>query len=366
MTNFKLLRISPILLLLTLLCQCGAPQPPQAVRVPMASRAPAATLVGTARTNWDILADPSRRADWDAARTNYNSAIGKLFDQLRVGPGDWNSRAATLGTAISAHSDHSVALDKLDAVFPASQVKNQSVGVRRTTDGVGLALVGWKKTGAVGAKRAPYLLPNGLPYNISATLVFDRSSAPVWHFNKRWTQEKIQIGNTSHPLAADWTAPNSFYWQMCDLDDLKIQNVILPERYMQESGIYFVTPYDPEKIPVVFVHGLVSSPDAFKNMINELAPEPWFRERYQIWLYNYPTGNPWIFSSMNFRKLMGEACAYARTKGHDRNLNRMVVVSHSMGGLITRSSVTNPQNVLFDAHFRKPIDQLKFSPGPSS
>ena len=78
-------------------------------------------------------------------------------------------------------------------------------------------------------------------------------------------------------------------------------------------------------------------------MINELAPEPWFRENYQIWLYNYPTGNPWIFSSMKFRELMREACAYARTKGDDRNLNRMVVVSHSMGGLLTRSSVTDPK-----------------------
>ena len=79
---------------------------------------------------------------------------------------------------------------------------------------------------------------------------------------------------------------------MCELDDLKIQNVILPDRYMEETGIYFVQPYDPDKIPLVFVHGLVSSPDAFKNMINELAPEPWFRQNYQIWLYNYPTGNP--------------------------------------------------------------------------
>ena len=184
---------------------------------------------------------------------------------------------------------------------------------------------------------------------------------PVWHFDKRWKQDDIQVGNATPPLAADWTAPNNFYWQMCDLDDLKIQNVILPDRYMEESGIYFVTPYDPEKIPVVFVHGLVSSPDAFKNMVNELTPEPWFRENYQIWLYNYPTGNPWIFSSMKFRELMNDACAYARTKGHDRNLNRMVVVAHSMGGLLTRSSVTDPKSVMYDALFNKPIDQLEVS-----
>jgi triacylglycerol esterase/lipase EstA (alpha/beta hydrolase family) len=96
-------------------------------------------------------------------------------------------------------------------------------------------------------------------------------------------------------------------------------------------------------------------------MINELVPEPWFRERYQIWLYNYPTGNPWIFSSMKFRELMRGACAYARTKGDDSNLNRMVIVSHSMGGLLTRSSVTDPKTVFYDSNFRKPIDQLKVS-----
>ena len=143
----------------------------------------------------------------------------------------------------------------------------------------------------VGAPRKPYLLPTGLPYNVTATLSFSGNDAPAWRFSKRWLQDDIKIGNTSHTLAADWTAPNAFYWKMCDLDDLKIQNVILPGRFSEETGLYFLQPYDPDKIPLVFVHGLVSSPDAFKNMINDLAPHPWFRENYQVWLFNYPTGN---------------------------------------------------------------------------
>ena len=96
-------------------------------------------------------------------------------------------------------------------------------------------------------------------------------------------------------------------------------------------------------------------------MINELSPEPWFRENYQIWLYNYPTGNPWTFSAMNFREKMREACAFARSKGHDRNLNRMVVVSHSMGGLVTRSSITDPGNAMYDGVFTRPLDELPVS-----
>lgn len=357
-THFQ--RLAPVLFV-ALLCQCGAPQPPQCRHVPKASRVPSARLIAEARRDWVILGNPSRSHEWSAARERYNGAVAKLFDQLRCGPDGWESRAAAIGTRIAPLNPRDTDLAQLDAIFPATSVNGHSVREHRMTEGVGVPLVGWKKTSPVGQKREKFLMPNGLPYNVTATLAFEGGGTPVWHFDKRWRQEDVKIGSATHTLAADWTAPNNFYWEMCELDNLKIQNVILPDRYMEESGVYFVTPYDPKKIPVVFVHGLVSSPDAFKNMINELAPEPWFREHYQIWLYNYPTGNPWIYSSMKFRELMREACAYARTKGDDRNLNRMVVVCHSMGGLLTRSSVTEPKTVFYDSNFRKPVDQLKVS-----
>jgi len=347
---------------LVLLCQCGAPQPPPCHSVPRASRVPAATLMAEARRNWNILANPARSSEWTTANAGYNDAVAKLFDQLRCGPNGWDTRAATLGTRIAPQGPNDTDPASLDTVFPANLADVGVVGTRKTTWGIGVPAVGWKKTAPVGGKRAKFLLPNGLPYTITIVLSFEQPGAPVWRFSKRWKQEDLKIGGVTHPLAADWTAANAFYWHMCDLDDLKIQNVILPERYMEETGIYFVTPYDPEKIPVVFVHGLVSSPDAFKNMINELAPEPWFRQHYQIWVYNYPTGNPWLFSSMKFREVMSDACSFARSKGHARNLNRMVVVAHSMGGLLTRSSVVDPGKTLYAANYRVPPDQLKASP----
>ena len=359
--NPATLRTIP-LLLAVLLCHCGAPQPPRCVRVPLASRQPAATLVASAREQWKILEDPSRSAEWSEARDNYNTAVAKLFDQLRCGPGDWNSRAATLATLIALPDKQLVDLDKLNAVFPASQVNTRVVASHQKTEGVGVPLIGWKKTTAVGVKRDSYLLPTGLPYNITATLAFDRvGKQPVWQFTKRWLNEDVSIRNGRHTLAADWTAANAFYWQMCDLDDLKVQNVLLPERFSQETGLYFLQPYDPEKIPVVFVHGLVSSPDAFKNIINDLAPEPWFRQRYQVWLFNYPTGNPWLYSGMKFREQMRVASDYARTKGDMRNLDNMVIISHSMGGLISRSSVTVPGTKFYDAVFKAPIRKLRVS-----
>jgi triacylglycerol esterase/lipase EstA (alpha/beta hydrolase family) len=359
--NAFFIRPSLILLAALLLCHCGAPQPPQCRRVPMASRAPAGSLIASARKDWATLGDPSRKSQWPAAQASYNTAVARLFDQLCCGPGDWHSRAARLGTRIAPAGGPQVDLEKLDAVFPASRVNAHKVAHHQTTDGVGVPAVGWKKTTAVGIKRAPHLLPNGLPYNITALLEFDRSGNPVWQFSKRWLYDDLTIGNASHTLAADWTASNAFYWQMCQLDDLKIQNVILPDRFSEEIGLYFLQPYDPEKIPLVFVHGLVSSPDAFKNIINDLAPEPWFRARYQVWLFNYPTGNPWLYSGMRFRQEINAACAHARTRGDDTNLNKMVIVGHSMGGLVSRSSVTEPGTKFYDAVFKAPLQQLRVS-----
>lgn len=342
-----------------LLCQCGAPQPPPCRQVPRASQVPATALLAQARQDWASLGKSSHRAEWPAARDHYNAAIAKLFDQLRCGPGGWDTRAAALGTRIAPAGPLDANPGQLDAVFPATMVNVHTVHTHQTTVGVGIPLVGWKTTTPVGVKRAPYLLPNGLPYLLTATLTFDRPGPPTWHFIKRWLHEDLMIARTSHTLAADWTAPNAFFWHMCELDNLKIQNVVLPGRYMKETGIYFVQPYDPAKIPLVFVHGLVSSPDAFKNMINELAPEPWFRQNYQIWLYNYPTGNPWALSSMKFRAAMRDVCAYAHTQGDDRKLKRMVVVGHSMGGLIARSSVTDPKTTLYNAQYNKPLGSLQ-------
>lgn len=356
------LRTHLLLLSAVLLCQCGVPRLPQCVSVPRASRAPATTLVDQARQHWRTLADPAQKSAWPTATAEYNNAVAKLFDQLRCGSDGWDTRAAAIGTRIAPPGADQTNLNDLDVVFPATVVKGHIVRTNQSTAGVGVPLVGWRKTSPVGQERAKYLLPNGLPYNITTTLTFDKAGTPVWNFHKRWRQEEVSIGSSSHTLAADWTAPNSFYWMMCELDNLKIQNVILPDRFIEETGLFFVTPYDPDKIPVVFVHGLVSSPDAFKNIINEIAPQPWFRKHYQIWLYNYPTGNSWAYSSMRFREVMRDACSYARSKGHDRNLNRMVLVGHSMGGLVSRSSVTDPGTVIYDQVFKLPIDQIKVKP----
>jgi pimeloyl-ACP methyl ester carboxylesterase len=347
------------------LCNCGAPQPPTCRFLPFASRGPSAEVVETAKRNWAILADPGKKEQWSAAEANYNKAVGILFDKLRCGGGDWASRAAGMNTEISEPDLFNEDLAGIDALFPASKVKIRTQERYNYTKGLGIPAVAWTATSPVGVPRPRFYPPNGQPRNLTVVLDFS-TPVPQWHFPKRWVKDNYKVGANTQRLAADWTAPIDFFWYMSDLDDLRIQNVILPERFTQETGLYFLGPYDPQKIPLVMVHGLVSSPDAYREILNDLSPEPWFREHYQVWLYNYPTGTPWLYNAMRFRQIMGEASNYARSKGDDTNLKKMVILSHSMGGLLTRTAVTDPGTTLYDSLFDTPFAELRPKLKPES
>lgn len=350
----------PLLVFCTtlVLCQCGSPQPPVCHRVPLVSRASSEKILESAHTNWKILANPRLKREWPKAQEAYNAAVEILFDQLRCGSGQWSERAEKIGTSLAQPTSKEQDVTLTDALFPATSVKINRKDRYQTTPGFGIPAVSWKVTSHVGQPRQKYLPPNGEPWPVTVFLDF-KAPTPEWRFALRWVSDDALVDQTPHKLAADWTAPIDFFWHMCDLDDLRIQNALLPDRLTEETGLYFLQPYNPDKIPVVMVHGLASSPDVFREIINDLAPQPWFRERYQIWLYNYPTGIPWLYNAMRFRQIMGDAGNDARALGDDSKLKKMVILTHSMGGLLARAAVSDPGAEMYNAHFTTPFDQLK-------
>ena len=57
-----------------------------------------------------------------------------------------------------------------------------------------------------------------------------------------------------------------------------------------------------DRRPVVFVHGLMSSPEAWTNAMNDLRGNSELRKRYQFWMFFYSTGNPLLASGARFRR----------------------------------------------------------------
>jgi pimeloyl-ACP methyl ester carboxylesterase len=92
-------------------------------------------------------------------------------------------------------------------------------------------------------------------------------------------------------------------------------------------GIYFLEPYDPDKVPVLFVHGINGSPREFAALSEKLD-----RERFQPWFYYYPSGATLDGISEHLSNLVVNLQVR-----HD--FDRLAVVAHSMGGLVSRSFI---------------------------
>ena len=93
------------------------------------------------------------------------------------------------------------------------------------------------------------------------------------------------------------------------------------------AGIYFLEEYDPKKIPVLFVHGATGHPDEWRYLISQLD-----RNRFQPWLAYYPTAPP---LDQLGRQLLRTLSALQVKYG----FSRLMLVAHSMGGLVTRSAL---------------------------
>ena len=126
----------------------------------------------------------------------------------------------------------------------------------------------------------------------------------------------------------------------------------------RSQGLYLLTPYDKDKIPVVFVHGLMSHPRTWAQMVNTIMGDQTLRERYQFWLYAYPTGNPVLYSAMYLRKRLLAAKRKFDPKDDSPAFDQMVLVSHSMGGLLSKMMVQNSGNRLERDFLKKPIAEL--------
>lgn len=296
------------------------------------------------------------------ARAKYNLATSRLFDQLRCGPTDWDAKAAAMGTQIDrSHTlGTGLTLEDLDALIPASKVSLKGIGARHTDPGIGLPLVGWKTTPIGSKRRFEFAPPTGIPLNLTALLDFS-TEVPSWRFVYGGRTSRIKLGPRKIPVAIDWSAPAALYWYMSDLDDVDLLKVFLPTRFTEHAGLFFATPYSEEKIPVVFVHGLNSSPGTYKALYNDLVGKSWFRDKYQVLFFSYPTGIAWPYNAAEFRRQLRRAREYASQNGSLTNWDKMVVVGHSMGGVISRASLVDPGERFYDASYRRPIDELSIS-----
>ena len=223
-----------------------------------------------------------------------------------------------------------------------------------TEKGAGAAYcVRWKVPS--GGPLKPFLSSRGYFQPVSSTLNFGNAiPASPRHatltFHDATTPQKVTIGRSTFPLAADFTSPIEDVAGDIHETFLGLQGVFNPRQ--QDAELKMLEPYDPQRIPVVFVHGLLSHPRMWRDVLNELRADPALRGRFQYWSFRYPTGWPTLYSAMRLRT---ELTSIYKTL--DPQPPPMILVGHSMGGLISHLQAVNPQRSIWDAELGNDADR---------
>jgi hypothetical protein len=108
----------------------------------------------------------------------------------------------------------------------------------------------------------------------------------------------------------------------------------------------------------VLIHGLLADPFTWAEMVNELRTREGFVDRFQIWVFEYPTGSPFLRSAADLRDRLEQARQTFDPMRSDPQFSNMILVGHSMGGLIAQLQVASSGDRLWRAVANRPLDQI--------
>jgi len=300
--------------------------------------------------------------DDESARADYNFAVGRAVEtvsQANLEP--WKRTIRCPGTEGDWYFTYDAAEhpDRDPAQFrfrPADRYdfRGRLIRDRSFKEGLGAPLVVTSR-GFDATLADPFAQGRSLYYGMTA----------VVHFNGRDCRtslldplaiEDVSFKGRTWPLAADFSAPIGLALAELNPRRIEVKRMFRPEEFRASTRLARLQPYDPSKIPVLFIHGLGDSQATWAPMIKELRGDATIRRHYQFWFFSYPTAYPYPLMA----GLLREQLDAIQARYPDQK--RLVVIGHSMGGMIARALITDSGLNLWNAYFSTPPEKTPLSP----
>ena len=297
----------------------------------------------------EILGSEAERA----LLTLHNSSLARFaeiwgMDPRRGGPAPYR--------LINGNQRYEIRLDPasdfpanfFDEAISSDAVKGKGVKhIGRA--GLGAPLVGIRYKTSEREEEMANFLPKGLHLPITLAITETREvgkgkarrtlvSLAIYDPTKR---DRVLIKGRSIPLAADFSAPVLIMASGENEHLMGLFGFLNARRHAKDSGIYLLEPYDPDRIPLLLSHGLISAPLIWREIVPELMSETDIARRYQILAFRYPTSYAIAESGELQRNELEKLREYYDPDGNDPLSKNMVVAGHSMGGVLSNMLITD-------------------------
>lgn len=317
----------------------------------------------------------------------YNQAVAKGLkkpdqgreknDELLVEPGTYELPFGKLTISLD-HEGLSWGGYKLDHYLPTTSLSVRGFRNRYHSSGIGVPLsasLADRKTNikAVGAERLG--ARTRVPMNALLRFANARADLKGSRFDGNLEisaadqAASTRIDNRDIELEFDTTVPLASMLDGSPLYQAEVTGFFrggILSGFLQkdrtQDGLFMLQPYRAGKIPLVLVHGTASSPARWAELVNELQGDPRIRDTYQIWFFTYDSGNPIVYSAGRLRTALKNIVMELDPTGKDPALQRMVIMGHSQGGLLTKFTAVDSGNRFWDRLSDRPIDQVKIDP----
>ncbi|MGB0599263.1 MAG: esterase/lipase family protein [Rubripirellula sp.] len=310
--------------------------------------------------------DPQFRAACDLYNEALEDTLRVLCAENRIEPGQrYNIQTPGREFIVRTEMRGKWTEEEFDHYEFVSDYEIQVLRNRHTTYGLGVPLIAVRRPLQDEDDREKYYA-KGLSYAVTALMRCvppesgraGEATTCVLEFFDPLTANQIEMSNQWVPLETDLTTPLAFF---LDNPEFRKRNrategLINPHHSQGKRGLYMLEPYDPDRIPVLMVHGLWSSPMTWMDMFNDLRSFPEIRERYQFWFYLYPSGQPFWISATQLRSdLIAMRDAFDPSHRH-KALDQTVLVGHSMGGLVSRMQTIDSGDQFWKIVSNEPVE----------
>ncbi|WP_338152559.1 alpha/beta hydrolase [Paraburkholderia monticola] len=172
-----------------------------------------------------------------------------------------------------------------------------------------------------------------------------------------YREESVERHGQTVPLSANFSAGYGIWLARSGFAGQSLRTLFGRSRGIDTPRIYMMQPFDPGRRIILMLHGLASSPEAWVNVANDIQGDEVLRQHFQVWQVYYPTNVPILVNLARIRRATQQTLAHFDPEGTAPASHGMVLIGHSMGGVIARLLVSTSGEELWTTFENKYVPE---------